>query len=297
MADTSYQPKVYNKRPGDELIIADGGEMKVESGGVITLEAGATLKTEDGTPAGAGLSPLIWSDCPRLQMLSDPTLGHFVGDDFVKTNAKWFTTAEEYVLSGANGTLTHLAGDPNGVLLATAPGTDEDESYVNLNSGVGVLKLDATKDWWFETRVKINQIATAQGVFVGLICDSITMGADFMTDANMILKVQDVLGFQIIHAADAAAVWRSIMILNGGALATNNAALATASTGWVKLGMKCVSDVITYYVNGVADSITVTSGTANYPLDHYVVPAFATKCGTGVANILSVDWWYAAQLR
>jgi len=279
LSDATYQPKVYRKDNGDTQVIAYGGQLLAE-----------------GYAAGAGLSP-FWDDCPRLQILADPLLGHFVGDDFVIANGESFTTAKNYALAGANGTFTHLAADPNGVAVLTAPGTDNDECNVNLNSGVGILKLDATKNWWFEARVKINQIATSQGVFVGLITDDITMGVDFMNDADMVMKVQDALGFQIIHATDVAAIWQSMMILTGGARAAVNATLATASTGWVKLGMKSILGAVTFYVDGVADSTATTSATANFPLDQYVVPAFATKCGSAAANTLSIDWWYAAQLR
>ncbi len=121
------------------------------------------------------------------------------------------------------------------------------------------------------------------------------MGTDFMTDNTMALKVQDMIGFQILAATDIAAVWQSMMILTGRAAV--NASLATASTDWVKLGMKCVDGTVTFYVDGVADSTQTTSTATNFPLNKYVVPAFATKCGTGVQNTLSVDWWYAAQLR
>lgn len=289
MSDSSYQPKIYRKNGGEEFHVANGGKIVLESGGLIT--------SEDSTAAGAGLSPLIWDDCPRLQMLLDPTLGHFVGDDFTLANGESFTTAKNYTLAGANGTFTHLAADPNGVAVLTAPGTDNDECNVNLNTGVGIIKLDASTNWWFETRVKINQITTAQGVFVGLITDDITMGADFMTDNTMAMKVQDALGWQIIHATDAAAIWQSIQILTGGARAAIDATYLTASTGWVKLGMKCVSGTVTFYTNGVAETTTTTSASTNYPLDQYVVPAFATKCGSAAANTLSIDWWYAAQLR
>lgn len=289
MTDTTYQPATYRKDGGNTQVIASGGKIEVEAGGQILLN--------DGTAAGAGLSPEIWSDCPRIQMIVDPTLGHFVGDDFTLANGESFTTAKNYVLAGTNGTFTHLAADPNGVAVLTSPGTDNDECNVNLNSGVGILKLDASKNWWFETRVKLNQIATAQGVFVGLITDDITMGTDFMTDNTMALKVQDALGFQVLAATDIAAVWQSMMILTGGARAAINATLATASTGWIKLGMKSVLGTVTLYVNGVADATTTTTAATNFPLDQYVVPAFATKCGSAAANTLSVDWWYAAQLR
>lgn len=43
MSDTSYQPKVYRKRGGDELVIADGGKITVESGGQIDIESGGQV--------------------------------------------------------------------------------------------------------------------------------------------------------------------------------------------------------------------------------------------------------------
>jgi len=279
MSDATYYPKVYRKQGGDKLVVAYGGELLTE-----------------GYDSGAGLSA-FWDDCPRLQMLVDPTLGHFVGDDFTLANGESFTTAKNYTLAGANGTFTHVASDPNGVALLTAPGTDNDECNVNLNTGVGVLKADASTNWWFETRVKLNQITTAQGVFAGLVDDQVTMGADFMTDNTMALKVQGLLGFQVIHATDEAAIWQTIQVKAAGARVALSATAATGSTGWIKLGMKSVSGTVTFYVNGVADATTTTSASTNFPLNLYMVPGFATKCGSAAANTLSIDWWYAAQLR
>jgi len=244
--------------------------------------------------AGAGLSPLVWDSCPRGQILVDPTTGHFIGDDFTFTNAESYTTAKDYVLAGANGTFAATAADPNGVALLTAPAVDNNECNVNHAINPGVIKLDATKDWWFEARVKISQITTAQGVFVGLIEDSITMGTTFMTDNTMAMKVQDNIGFQILAATNTAAIWQAVHTLT--ARVAVDATLTTAAVAWVKLGMKSVQGVVSYFVNGVPLAAT-TSAAANYPLDKYVVPAFATKTGSAAANTLSVDWWYAAQTR
>lgn len=35
MVDTTYQPKVYRKQGGDELVVANGGKITVEEGGAI----------------------------------------------------------------------------------------------------------------------------------------------------------------------------------------------------------------------------------------------------------------------
>lgn len=39
MADPTYQPKVYRKQGGDELVVADDGLITVESGGKIMIGA------------------------------------------------------------------------------------------------------------------------------------------------------------------------------------------------------------------------------------------------------------------
>ena len=247
--------------------------------------------------SSVGLSPSIWSDCPRLSMLLDPSSGRFVGDDFSYTNGESFTTAKNYALAGANGTFGKVASAPEGVAILTAPGTDNDECNVNLNSTVGIIKMSATPDWWFETRVKVSQITTAQGVFVGLMDDQVTAGVDFMTDNTMALKVQGLLGFQIIAATDIAAIWQTVHVKAGGARVALNTAAATAAVAYVKLGMKSISGQVSFYVDGARDATAVLTTATNFPVDLYGVPIFATKCGTAAANTLSVDWWYAAQLR
>ena len=47
MADTTYQPKVYRKQGGDELVVADGGTITVQSGGTIVAESGAIMTLPD----------------------------------------------------------------------------------------------------------------------------------------------------------------------------------------------------------------------------------------------------------
>ena len=135
-----------------------------------------------------------------------------------------------------------------------------------------------------------------QGVFVGL-AEETGVGADFMTDDTMAMKVLDSIGFQIVHAAAAAAQWQSMMQLSGGARAAVNATLVLGSTNYVKLGMKSVLGTVTFFVDGVADATTVLSSAANFPLDQVMEVVFATKTGKAAANSLDIDWWKVAQLR
>lgn len=58
MADTTYQPVVYRKQGGAELVVASGGKITVESGGEVVVDSGGTLNLEsmtNGSP-GAGIS-------------------------------------------------------------------------------------------------------------------------------------------------------------------------------------------------------------------------------------------------
>ena len=43
MADATYQPTVYKKQGGTELVIASGGTLTLESGGVLALQSGAYM--------------------------------------------------------------------------------------------------------------------------------------------------------------------------------------------------------------------------------------------------------------
>ena len=52
MADESYQPKVYRKQGGDELVVASGGTITVESGGSIVTGPVASGTTTANLPAG-----------------------------------------------------------------------------------------------------------------------------------------------------------------------------------------------------------------------------------------------------
>jgi len=262
-----------------------------ELGGEVDLVAGVEVLGAGGTDAGRGLST-FWSDCPLLQLAVDPTLGVAAGDDFTSLATDGFP----YDIVGANGTFVPVAAQMYGVVKGSAPGTDNDEIYVSTNNNLaGLIKADATHDWWFETRVKINQIATAQGVFFGLSEETGT-GVDFMTDDTMARKVIDGIGFQIVQATDAAAVWQTAMWLAGGARAAVDATAGTPTTNWVKLGMKSVSGTVTFYIDGVALDTTVASTATNFPLDQVMQIVWASKCGSAAENSFLLDWWKAAQL-
>ena len=249
---------------------------------------------------GAGLTPLIWHDCPILEMMTDPAKGILAGDDFTVVQ----TTGFPYEISGTNGTFLGLAGSP-GVAVLTAPALDNNECHIAFNNDVaGLITCNATKKWWFEARVKLSQIADTFGVFVGLMQQAASQDA-LMADDDMILTAGiDKIGFQIVEAAaNAAPYWQTMMDL--AARASVSATAALASVNYVKLGMKSEPNAdatvatVKFFVDGVELADTTNTGATNFPLNTVLIPHFGIKTGAaaGVAMTLTLDWWKAAQLR
>lgn len=48
MADATYQPKVYKKQGGDELVVAASGAINIESSGALNFESGSAFTVESG---------------------------------------------------------------------------------------------------------------------------------------------------------------------------------------------------------------------------------------------------------
>lgn len=247
------------------------------------------------TASGAGFSPDIWDDCPIDQMRNDPTLGLYVFDDFPHVQASGYP----YTLyTDTTDTFASLAGQVGGVARLALSGTDEDEAFVVYNQTAGIIKANVANDWWFEVRAKPSQVATSHGVFLGL-AEEAGVGADFMTDSTMALKVLDSIGFQMISAGNGAAnaVIQTIIQLNGGARVAVDATAGTATAAYIKFGMKSVLGTVSFYLNGAKLDTTIASTATNFPLDQIMCPTFAVKAGATAAENLDLDWWAAAQLR
>ena len=248
-----------------------------------------------GVTADYGLSP-FWSDCPLAQMRVDPGIGHFDGDDFMSGPA---VTAHRYALAGANGTFTLKAAVTGGVGVITAPGTAQDEAY--LTTAVPIIKCDAVSTWWFEARIKLQQVAAAQGAFCGLTGEG-EVGVDFMTDTTMAMKVIDTIGWQVVQPGAAASIFEPIVQLTGGARASLAAteilgAATPVIATFLKLGMKSVAGTVSFYINGVPSLATCLSSRANFPLDQFMNVTFGIKRLAATSTYMEIDWWKAAQTR
>jgi len=52
MADATYEPKVYRKQGGNEVVVASDGEINIESGGKITAAGTQASAIDDITVTG-----------------------------------------------------------------------------------------------------------------------------------------------------------------------------------------------------------------------------------------------------
>jgi len=73
MADASYQPKVYKKQGGDDLVVASGGTLDIESGGAIEI-AGTAITS---TAAELNIMDGVTATAAELNAAADVSAGKF----------------------------------------------------------------------------------------------------------------------------------------------------------------------------------------------------------------------------
>jgi hypothetical protein len=106
MADATYQPKVYRKHGGDELVVADGGKITIESGGIINgYVFRGTLWFADSSVSASG-DGLSWT--AAFKTITEAVAAASAGDTIVMRGS--FT--ESVTISTASLTLLGLGTSP-----------------------------------------------------------------------------------------------------------------------------------------------------------------------------------------
>lgn len=126
-----------------------------------------------GTADGVGPSPKLWSGCPLLPILFDPTKGFVFFDDFVKPGAYATGAIQSGLLftqNSAGGTVANDATLAGGILKLTAPAADGDGPTCQW-TGMQVTPAAGTKIW-FECRLKLA--TDVEDVLIGFADDSDT---------------------------------------------------------------------------------------------------------------------------
>ena len=102
MADATYQPKVYRKQGGDELVVASGGKITVESGGVVDVAGGV-----------AGATIVVGAEVTNVRAIT-VQLTDAAGADIASRQA-----VQVAVLADANGDAFVTTGGSTGIAIGT----------------------------------------------------------------------------------------------------------------------------------------------------------------------------------
>lgn len=140
MADETYQPKVYRKQDGDEIVVASGGEISVDSGGKLEAPEVADKNTQGGIPVvhridiadGAGDTDVVLDHKTRV---IDVTV--------VKTAANGGSGDTITVKNGANAITDAIDIGINDTLVARAGQIDDAQHEI---AAGGTLKITAANN-------------------------------------------------------------------------------------------------------------------------------------------------------
>ena len=106
MSDSTYQPKVYRKQGGNELVIADGGKLTIESGGIVNGFAfKGTMRFVDSSVSASG-DGLGWASAYKT--ITEAVAAAAAGDTIVMRGS--FT--ESVTVSTASLTLMGAGTSP-----------------------------------------------------------------------------------------------------------------------------------------------------------------------------------------
>ncbi len=244
-----------------------------------------------GSASGDGPSPLIWGDCPLLDMMLDPTVGYYYFDDFMgqtidpgatANNGGWTVTR---ATSGTIGSVIGVGGE-----LHLSAGATTDDQGINAQLLNCCVKPTADKTIWFEARVQVSNIDNQ--VFVGLGSTQtaiITSGALDESSASLVGFFTDV--------NSATTKYGTITSKAGNNDTTEDIAVGLAATTWAKLGIKItgITQVEFFY-----DGVLVETGVTAASIADAVEMAFSLVCQSedgSSTNTLKVDWVRMAQLR
>ena len=255
---------------------------------------------KDATDTTVGPSPIIWADCPTLEMMHDPGVGIHHFDNFQVSD---IVDGSGY--QGLGDVVPAYATDSlNGRVVLTPTGTDNHQTMLGTTVDLAHIS-DAAGEaakLWFECRVNVSSIAD-MGLFVGLAAEA-DMAVDFLANNTAeLVATADCIGFKVLTASPTAV---------GTVYQKGSATRQDVETGvhtlvadtYVKLGFvydpaEEAGKQIRYYVNGAetATSVTATNiAAATFP-DSVNMGLLATiKTGEGVAKTLTLDWWRVAQL-
>jgi len=222
-----------------------------------------------------------WQDCPMLAYLCDPTIAHYLMEDF--DNIQAATLAGWTATQATTGTWA-ITDEVGGVARA-------DCNSVTQGQGINVQKLGenfkcaAGKDLWFEARFRVTDTFDDCELFVGLAITDTTV---LVSQAN---TATDYIGWECV-TNDGICLFETE---KAGVTVTGKAAMTLEEATWAKVAFK---------VNGVTDiehwvddvKLSTTQITANIPVVE-MTPTIVCQSGGTADPLLDVDYIRCFQLR
>lgn len=256
----------------------------------VLAEIGELLLVPSGTAGGKGPSPLIWNDCPILEMMLDPTKGYYYFDDFMGPGITPAAVASE-----AGWTVTRLTGGTIGSVIG-AGGELHIAAAATIDQGIQAQLLNccviptAAKTIWFEARVQVSKIDNL--IFVGLASSDATLIASGVLDETN----PSAIGF-FTDENSTSTKYGTITEKAGNNDTTEDIAVGFVADTWAKVGFKVTGITkVEFFYNG----LLVETGETAASIADAVEMALSLVCqnqdGANV-NTLKVDWVRVAQLR
>ena len=270
---------------------------------------------KDPTDTTAYPSPVIWADCPTLEMMHDPSVGvhHFDNFHTYVSSATTIINPSGYPVFEGDSTIDGVAGSSAGEVAVQSTTNNEGASLqVGGTKGAPFVIPSAGGGGklWFEARVKVNSISDAVGqLYVGLAGEAAGT-ADFGVGEGDIGDF-DVLGF-LRHEEDGDQ-FDIITQKTGAGFDTIKAdAVTLVADTYVKLGFVYDPNAdsgkqITFYENGAdlltyvgkesGDATVYLGDTTNFPGGEEMSLLVSSHAESGADNTITMDWWRCAQLR
>lgn len=272
----------------------------------------------DPSDTTSGFSPAIWADCPTAE-IAHGGLGYDFLDDFldgqitgtITTAAAQATIGRGYNVFGSTGS-THTFTNQAGGEFALAETTDNESASMNTEQHPFSITANAGK-LWFEARIKLALTAASENAWYCGFMDGATLLVGLpLATTGLPIATQNFVGF---HGPDAnSTAFDFIHQSNGNSLVEMSSDIGVlANDTYVKVGFVFdptpsttgTANQIVGYVNGAKQAdgtnhpftVPDNTGTA-FPADVRFGLCLALIVGaTAGDNILTIDWWRAAQLR
>jgi len=205
---------------------------------LITVDGNKSFRdTQLDTGKGA-----MWDDCPKWPAIQDPSVAHWVKEEFLTYTAADWTITEQ----GAAGTVAQLDVAGGGIKITTAALDNDSEELQKVGEA---YLLAADKPLWFEAMVQINEI-TQSDMVIGL----------GVTDNTFIDGCDDWIGFWKPDGA-ATVDWHCLESTNE---TTGTTSVSMVSDTDMRFGLKFLPGgagigTVYYYLDGLLVATCITN--------------------------------------